>query len=162
MYEQPPRGTPLYRAQHVKVANARGKACNYACADCGHPAAEWSWCHGSDPDDIHGYEPRCFKCHDRYDGSTHAMHEAGAKSRSHLAQRGIRKSWNKSGIPNIAPVGESRKPPWRVYFFSNGKQIHGGYFETLELALIRRNDLAVKVHGLNAKTYDIEGNLLSD
>ena len=39
------------------------------CTDCGGPAAQWSQVHGTDgTDPIAHYQPRCRKCHSKYDG----------------------------------------------------------------------------------------------
>lgn len=60
---------PGYSARHVRVRQARGRAKNHPCADCGRTAREWSLTHGRDGIDPADYEPRCRKCHVAYDGS---------------------------------------------------------------------------------------------
>ena len=70
----------LYRAAHVRVNVARGKAHTYPCVDCRVRAEHWSYTH-DDPNeltsatgqpyslDVSLYEPRCSPCHARYDGT---------------------------------------------------------------------------------------------
>jgi hypothetical protein len=66
------------RGLHQRIHKARGKASEYACVDCDKPARHWSYDH-SDPNekhdpekgpyspDIDRYEPRCVRCHKRFD-----------------------------------------------------------------------------------------------
>jgi len=83
-----PRRKPLwevvgYRAAHVRVEKARGKARLYFCVDCSERAQEWSL--GKDAEnvlissadnsagkayslDVEDYEPRCMSCHRKHDG----------------------------------------------------------------------------------------------
>jgi hypothetical protein len=56
-----------YTARHERVYMDRGKATDQACADCGEPARHWSQIHGTDGTDPAHYEPRCVRCHSRYD-----------------------------------------------------------------------------------------------
>lgn len=62
---------------HDRLKHRRGKANEYACVDCGGQAAEWSYDH-DDPNERpsdHGpysldydhYDPRCVRCHRRFD-----------------------------------------------------------------------------------------------
>lgn len=84
--------TPSYRALHTRIATERGKASNYACADCGEPAHEWAYDH-SDPDevttdgrhqpysyDINHYQPRCKPCHRRQDAEARGGRDAPVRS----------------------------------------------------------------------------------
>lgn len=70
--------TVEYMAVHWRL----GKAANYPCVDCGRPASEWSYIGGA-PDERaskHGgslfssdsvyYQPRCRKCHRKFDRLT--------------------------------------------------------------------------------------------
>lgn len=73
---------------HKRVFYDRGKASEYNCVDCGNQAQEWSvrhdvssecrqegWCRGRDGKQVwvmwstnsQDYDPRCKKCHRRYD-----------------------------------------------------------------------------------------------
>ncbi|MFI7191429.1 HNH endonuclease [Nocardia nova] len=66
------------RAVHQRLRAQRGKASTHRCIDCGRPAAHWSYDH-ADPNekteegvgpystDIAHYQPRCVKCHKRFD-----------------------------------------------------------------------------------------------
>ena len=66
------------RAAHDRVRTDRGPATDYACTDCGRPAAHWSYDH-RDPDErtspegypyslnTEHYEPRCVPCHKHFD-----------------------------------------------------------------------------------------------
>lgn len=70
----------LYRAAHVRVNVARGKAATYQCQDCGEQAEHWSYTH-ADPNELTSatgqpyslntdlYEPRCAPCHALFDGT---------------------------------------------------------------------------------------------
>lgn len=74
-------GAKSYVAFHIRINRIRGKARNFNCIDCGDDAIEWSWVHDSDPLDVNNYEPRCRKCHVRYDG-IHSRPEIIAKWRA--------------------------------------------------------------------------------
>lgn len=66
------------RCVHQRLHKARGKASSHSCVDCGGRAAHWSYDH-TDPDerfdpekgpysiDINRYDPRCVRCHKRFD-----------------------------------------------------------------------------------------------
>ena len=58
-----------YAAWHRRVTRARGAASGYACADCGQPAADWSTVNASSDDLRVRFQPRCRRCHRRYDGA---------------------------------------------------------------------------------------------
>ena len=70
MYAQPLTGTADYARQHQTVVRKRGPARAQAgCTDCGSSRSlQWSWVHGTDPDDTSSYVVRCATCHNRYDG----------------------------------------------------------------------------------------------
>lgn len=74
-----------YNAAHKRVAEVRGPAASHSCAECGSPAAEWSYS-GFSPDEQTGlivttesttfrawspnpddYSPLCWLCHAEYD-----------------------------------------------------------------------------------------------
>lgn len=82
------RAVRSYQAAHSLVRDARGRAGDLACVDCGDPAAEWShvaecceheqWSRPNRqgatgdlsaycPANVMHYEPRCRGCHKRYD-----------------------------------------------------------------------------------------------
>jgi hypothetical protein len=67
-----------YKAAHQRVQRIRGLASDYACADCGEPANEWSYVGGSTKElvtpngwkyspDAMDFEARCRPCHRAYD-----------------------------------------------------------------------------------------------
>lgn len=66
-----------FRAVHDRLVAAFGKASRQDCVDCGSAAREWSY-RGGAPDeqastqgpfttDLTYYDPRCVRCHRRYD-----------------------------------------------------------------------------------------------
>ena len=60
---------PSYDVWHNRVKKARGPANDYRCIDCGGQAEDWSTV---DPSSDHvwvRFQPRCRKCHRRYDGA---------------------------------------------------------------------------------------------
>ena len=59
---------PSYDVWHRRVKQARGPASGYACADCGGPAQDWSTVNPFSDDVRVRFQPRCRKCHRRYDG----------------------------------------------------------------------------------------------
>lgn len=60
---------PSYDTWHKRVKKARGPASGYPCADCGEPARDWSTVNPSSGDVRGRFQPRCRKCHRRYDGA---------------------------------------------------------------------------------------------
>jgi hypothetical protein len=54
---------------HHRVKKARGPASDYACVDCGRAAEDWSTADPSSDDIWARFQPRCRKCHRRYDGA---------------------------------------------------------------------------------------------
>ena len=63
---------PSYDVWHKRVNKARGPASRYACVDCGEPAQDWSTVNSSSGDVRGRFQPRCRKCHRRYDGAAGA------------------------------------------------------------------------------------------
>lgn len=63
---------PSYDVWHKRVNKARGPASRYACVDCGEPAQDWSTVNPSSGDVRGRFQPRCRKCHRRYDGAAGA------------------------------------------------------------------------------------------
>src|SRR5215467_10630314 len=60
----------FYWRRHRRVVRHRGRARNYACADCGGQAREWATIHGRDGESPDDYRPLCNRCHFWYDGKT--------------------------------------------------------------------------------------------
>jgi hypothetical protein len=87
----------VYRRRiHRRNEAVRGKAKLLKCVECARrgvdkQARDWSWRHGTDPDDPMNYDPRCRKCHNVYDPTMghHAPHteEARAKMSASLRRR---------------------------------------------------------------------------
>ena len=93
----PPRGPEnarwtgdeaTYECLHQRLKKVRGLSSRYDCIDCGRRAQHWSYDH-LDPDekfqedkgpfslDINHYDPRCVRCHKRFDMGT-IRRKAGA------------------------------------------------------------------------------------
>jgi hypothetical protein len=60
---------PSYDVWHNRVKKVRGPASDYCCIDCGGPAEDWSTADPSSNDAWVRFQPRCRKCHRRYDGA---------------------------------------------------------------------------------------------
>jgi hypothetical protein len=60
---------PSYDVWHNRVKKARGRASDYRCIDCGGQAEDWSTADPSSNDVWVRFQPRCRKCHRRYDGA---------------------------------------------------------------------------------------------
>ena len=56
-----------YKQIHAKLRICHGPAKERTCVDCLDVAKDWSHIHDTDPFDIDNYEPRCRKCHKKYD-----------------------------------------------------------------------------------------------
>jgi hypothetical protein len=97
--------TPCYRTAHQRVRNARGKAGEHACVNCGQSAAQWSY-DGLDTDELtdpktgckystktERYQARCHLCHVKADerfGETHASAKlTGAQIQAIQASAGV-------------------------------------------------------------------------
>jgi hypothetical protein len=59
---------------HHRVTKARGAASEYACVDCGGAAEDWSTADPCSDDVWSRFQPRCRKCHRRYDGAVGEGH----------------------------------------------------------------------------------------
>jgi len=68
---------PSYATMHARLARIRGPASRYRCVDCGRAARDWSY-DWSCPDELmdrfgaysadpNRYQPRCRRCHHRFD-----------------------------------------------------------------------------------------------
>jgi len=60
---------PSYDVWHNRVKKARGPASDHSCVDCGSQAEDWSTGDPSSDDVRVRFQPRCRKCHRRYDGA---------------------------------------------------------------------------------------------
>jgi hypothetical protein len=61
--------SPSYDVWHNRVKKARGPASDYHCIDCSGQAEDWSTADPSSDDVWVRFQPRCRKCHRRYDGA---------------------------------------------------------------------------------------------
>ena len=64
--------SPSYDVWHKRIKKARGPASSFACVDCGEPAQDWSTVNPASDDVQSRFQPRCRKCHRRYDGAVGA------------------------------------------------------------------------------------------
>ena len=62
-------GNPSYDVWHNRVKKTRGPASGYRCVDCGGQAEDWSTANPASDDVRVRFQPRCRKCHRRYDGA---------------------------------------------------------------------------------------------
>ena len=62
-------GNPSYDVWHNRVKKTRGPAGDYPCVDCGGRAEDWSTADPASDDVGVRFQPRCRKCHRRYDGA---------------------------------------------------------------------------------------------
>lgn len=56
-----------YLGRHDRIYHRRGKASEYDCVDCGKQAEDWSQKKGTSGTNTEDYDPRCTRCHMRYD-----------------------------------------------------------------------------------------------
>jgi hypothetical protein len=80
-------GSVPYHTQHTRNVAARGEAKLQKCVDCAaagidKQARDWSHVHGTNPDDVMNYAPRCRKCHNAYDPTMghHTPHTEEARA----------------------------------------------------------------------------------
>jgi hypothetical protein len=74
LVRKPPSAGPTttHATRHWRLAEYRGPAKLLKCVDCAAKgidkyARDWSWRHGTDPEEVMNYDPRCRKCHNAYD-----------------------------------------------------------------------------------------------
>jgi DNA-binding XRE family transcriptional regulator len=58
----------VYNSLHSRVYRKLGKASNYICVDCDGNAEQWSQINGTPGTAVDNYDPRCTRCHCKYDG----------------------------------------------------------------------------------------------
>jgi hypothetical protein len=80
--------TTTHATRHWRLAEQRGPAKLLKCVDCAAKgidkyARDWSWRHGTDPEEVMNYDPRCRKCHNAYDPTMghHSPHTEEARAR---------------------------------------------------------------------------------
>lgn len=85
-----------YRAIHVRIEVQRGKASEHSCVDCGDPAEQWSYNNSGDAErsedgvgrystELANYDPRCRRCHFRFDCETSLDHVHDERLCAHRA-----------------------------------------------------------------------------
>ena len=65
---------PSADVMHHRVTKTRGSASDYGCVDCGGAAEDWSTVNPASDDIWERFQPRCRKCHRRYDGTVGEGH----------------------------------------------------------------------------------------
>jgi hypothetical protein len=107
-------GSVPYHTQHTRNEAARGKASLYKCVDCAaagidKQARDWSHIHGTDPDDVMNYAPRCRKCHNAYDPTMghHAPHSEETKAL--LSQKNTGYQHTPEAVEKIRATSTGRK-----------------------------------------------------
>lgn len=90
----PPVERPTkYTTRHWRIRDRRGPAKLLKCVDCAAEgvdkhAYDWSHRHGTDPEDVMNYDPRCRRHHIAYDGSGHRQpHSEAAKAKMSKTER---------------------------------------------------------------------------
>ena len=85
---------PTYERAHHRVKVVRGRAKDYRCVDCGDIAQHWSFNNYSNPQGYKDdearlypfsmrpsdYDPRCIKCHSKFDNNQKLSQPAGAST----------------------------------------------------------------------------------
>lgn len=113
---------PNYHRYHVKVYRLRGKASSQKCVDCGKQAREWSSVHDTDGSDPYShFQPRCSRCHKRYDNIPQRTSERqrgkglppGASEKGAAANRGRVKSPEEIEKIRKSKVGKPRSEETR-------------------------------------------------
>lgn len=78
----PYKATVTYAGAHDRVTATKGRAAEHACIDCGSQAEHWSYDHADTAElteaglpystDPAHYDPRCIRCHRRFDRRSRA------------------------------------------------------------------------------------------
>ena len=83
---------PTIPVLHKRLYREMGKASNYKCVDCGKKAKDWSLKKGKKySDSFDDYEPRCRKCHIKYDNHIETRRKNNLKKGIYVNQRVIKK-----------------------------------------------------------------------
>lgn len=103
-----------YTTQHWRLRDRRGPAKLLKCVDCAANgvdkyAYDWSHRHGTDPEDVMNYDPRCRKCHIAYDKSGHRIpHTEAARTKMSASQR---RRYGTDEREALAKASQVVKPP---------------------------------------------------
>lgn len=96
LLRKPPPADPTtaHSTRHWRLAEHRGPAKLLKCVDCAANgidkyARDWSHRHGTDPEEVMNYDPRCRKCHNAYDPTMghHRPHTEEAKAKMSASLR---------------------------------------------------------------------------
>ena len=100
------------------MTRAFGPASGYPCADCGEPAQDWSTASPRSDDLRVRFQPRCRKCHRRYDGGTGEGHPRAKLTRGTVRQLRARRADGVAYRQLAAEFGISDVSAWAAV---NGK-----------------------------------------
>jgi NAD-dependent SIR2 family protein deacetylase len=103
---------------HKRVTKARGPASRYACVDCGELAEDWSTVNPSSHDVRARFQPRCRKCHRRYDGAVGEGHPRAKLTGKKVKQLRARRARGLTYRQLAAEFGISDVSAWAAV---NGK-----------------------------------------
>lgn len=123
-----------YATRHWRVADRRGPAKLLKCVDCAangidKQARDWSHRHGTDPEDVMNYDPRCRKCHIAYDGSGHRKpHTEEARAKMSVGQR---RRYGTEDMPRAKPAkGEPRYSEGQRRAYAEGTRVGANPFQS--------------------------------
>lgn len=134
-------GSVPYHTQHTRNEAARGKASLYKCVDCAaagidKQALDWSHVHGTDPDDVMNYAPRCRKCHIAYDPTAghHTPHSEETKAL--LSEKNTGYVHTPEAVEKIRAAARNPSPEARAKMAAAGRKSG-----EVRRARVRREDL---------------------
>jgi hypothetical protein len=104
----------LYHARHRRNEARRGKAKLLKCVDCAAAgvdryARDWSHRHGTDPDDVMNYDPRCRKCHIAYDPTAGHRVPHSEETKALLSQKNTGYVHTPEAVEKIRAAATGRK-----------------------------------------------------
>jgi NUMOD3 motif len=104
----------LYFARHRRNEAQRGKAKLLKCVDCAAAgidkyARDWSHRHGTDPDNVMNYDPRCRKCHIAYDPTAGHHKPHSEETKALLSQKNTGYVHTPEAVEKIRATSAGRK-----------------------------------------------------
>ena len=116
-----------YQRRHRRNVAARGEAKLQKCAPCAaagidKQARDWSYVHGTDPDDVMNYVPRCRKCHIAYDPTAghHTPHSEETKALLSQKNRGY--VHTPEAVEKIRAAARNPSPEARAKMAAGGRK----------------------------------------
>jgi len=115
-----------YQRRHRRNVAARGEAKLQKCVVCAaagidKQAFDWSHIHGTDPDDVMNYVPRCRSHHIRYDNSGHrAPHSEETKALLGRKNRGYKHT--PEAVEKIRAAARNPSPEARAKMAAGGRK----------------------------------------